>query len=151
MRGRVDGEQWLFDDYRVMLADGGPVFGGVLSGLAEADGAPAVIHCAGGKDRSGLTVALLLSWLGVDRETILDDYQLTMRYVPIESVSAFVDEMVELGIGRPAAEALLGTPRWVMAETLDLLDNEHGGIESSLRSRLRLTRGRGPARRPAAG
>ncbi|HYJ67449.1 MAG TPA: tyrosine-protein phosphatase [Nocardioidaceae bacterium] len=133
LRERSDGEQWLFDDYRVMVAEGGSVFGGVLSGLAETDGAPAVIHCAGGKDRSGLTVAMLLSWLGVDRETILDDYQLTMRYLPVESMSAFVDEMEELGIGRPAAEALLGTPRWVMAETLDLVDTEHGGIEAYLR------------------
>jgi protein-tyrosine phosphatase len=132
LRERADGERWLADDYQAMLADGGSVFGGVLSGLADADGAPAVVHCAGGKDRSGLTVALLLMWLGVDRETILDDYQLTMHYRPIESVSVFVDEMVDLGIGRPAAEALLGTPRWVMAETLDMVDAEYGGIEAYL-------------------
>lgn len=139
LRERADGEQWLFDDYRHMLADGGSVFGGVLSGLADADGAPAVIHCAGGKDRSGLTAALLLTWLGVDRETILDDYQLTNRYVPVESVAAFVDEMVELGLGRPAAEALLGTPRWVMANTLDLVDTEHGGIEQYLRGAAKMS------------
>jgi protein-tyrosine phosphatase len=133
LRERADGERWLADDYRAMLADGGSVFGGVLSGLADADGAPAVVNCAGGKDRSGLTVALLLMWLRVDRETILDDYQLTMRNRPIESVATFVDEMVGLGIGRPAAEALLGTPRWVMAETLDMVDAEYGGIEAYLR------------------
>ncbi|MDO4740256.1 MAG: tyrosine-protein phosphatase, partial [Eubacteriales bacterium] len=34
-------------------------------------------HCTGGKDRAGLTAAILLSILGVDEETILADFTLT--------------------------------------------------------------------------
>lgn len=133
LRERADGEQWLFDDYQVMLAKGGPVYGTLLSSLAEADGTPAVFHCAGGKDRTGLGAALLLSWLGVDRETVLDDYELTGRYLAAANTPEVVASMLEYGIGRGAAEALLGTPRWVMAKTLDLVDSEYGGVEAYLR------------------
>jgi protein-tyrosine phosphatase len=44
--------------------------------LAEGHG-PAVCHCTAGKDRTGVTVALLLTALGVRREDVIDDYVLT--------------------------------------------------------------------------
>ncbi len=134
LRERADGEQWLLDDYRAMLNDGGPVFGELLTALAKVDRTPAVFHCAGGKDRTGIAAALLLSWLGVDRETVLDDYELTGKYLSARDNPALVNSMVEMGIARPAAESLLGTPRWIMAETLGLMDTEFGGIEAYLRS-----------------
>jgi len=40
---------------------------------------PLVFHCTAGKDRTGYAAALLLSVLGVDRDTIQDDYLLTNR------------------------------------------------------------------------
>jgi protein-tyrosine phosphatase len=141
LRERSDGEQWLADDYRAMLHHGGPVFGRLLTDLAEVDRTPAVFHCAGGKDRTGLATALLLSALGVDRETVLDDYELTDRYLSARDAPTLVDAMVEMGITRPAAEGLLSTPRWVMVEALSLLDDDYGGPEGYLR---------GPAGIPAS-
>ncbi|MET0951813.1 MAG: tyrosine-protein phosphatase [Aeromicrobium sp.] len=38
---------------------------------------PSLIHCAAGKDRTGVSVALLLRLVGVSREDILADYLLT--------------------------------------------------------------------------
>jgi len=35
---------------------------------------PLVFHCTAGKDRTGVAAALLLEFLGVDRETIMQDY-----------------------------------------------------------------------------
>ncbi|MGN0920653.1 MAG: tyrosine-protein phosphatase [Cellvibrio sp.] len=42
--------------------------------------APVMFNCSAGKDRTGLTAGLLLSALGVDRETILKDYLLSNAY-----------------------------------------------------------------------
>jgi protein-tyrosine phosphatase len=139
LRDRADGERWLFDEYQTMLAEGGPIFGTLLTALAEADGTPAVFHCAGGKDRTGMSAALLLSWLGVDRETVLDDYELTNRFQSAEHIPEFVDLFMGLGITRPAAEGLLSSPRWAMTDALDLMDSDYGGIESYLRGPAAMT------------
>jgi len=47
---------------------------GLLDQLVRPNAAPALVHCAAGKDRTGLTVALLLELLGVPRATIVADY-----------------------------------------------------------------------------
>lgn len=49
---------------------------------------PTVVHCAAGKDRTGLVVALTLELVGVDRTSIVEDYM-----VSAESVDA-VNEML---------------------------------------------------------
>jgi protein-tyrosine phosphatase len=38
---------------------------------------PLVVHCAAGKDRTGFAIAVLLSILGVARDTVIEDYLLT--------------------------------------------------------------------------
>ena len=127
-----DGERWLHDQYRGMLADAAPLFGQLLSSLTDPDGLPAVFHCAAGKDRTGLTAALLLSWLGVDRETVLDDYELTGVWRTIEHEQPALRSLVACGMSHEAAVASLGAPRWVMAETLATLDADYGSIEAYL-------------------
>jgi len=51
--------------------------------LAGIDGA-CVIHCASGKDRTGLGIALVLLALGVDEETVMEDYMLSNQYLKID-------------------------------------------------------------------
>jgi protein-tyrosine phosphatase len=131
LRTRRDGEEWLAADYLSMLPAAAPAFGKLLSRLADGGQLPAVVHCLGGKDRTGMAIALLLTALGVDRDTVLDDYELTS-----ECYAARVPEVVEafaaLGIPRPAGEGLLSTPRWAMAQALQELDRAYDGIEPYL-------------------
>jgi protein-tyrosine phosphatase len=42
--------------------------------------APILWHCSAGKDRTGVLSAFLLTMLGVPRETVVADYELTNRY-----------------------------------------------------------------------
>jgi protein-tyrosine phosphatase len=53
--------------------------GDVLTLLAAEDGLPAVFHCTGGKDRTGIIAALVLDILGVPDDVIAADYVLTAR------------------------------------------------------------------------
>lgn len=46
----------------------------LLERLGRPNAAPALVHCTAGKDRTGLTIALLLDLLGVPRATIVADY-----------------------------------------------------------------------------
>ncbi|MDY0811700.1 tyrosine-protein phosphatase [Kitasatospora purpeofusca] len=52
-------------------------FARVLRLLAEPGASPLLFHCSAGKDRTGWTAAVLLTALGVDRETVFTDYLLT--------------------------------------------------------------------------
>ena len=45
--------------------------------LASEETYPAVFHCTAGKDRTGVIAALVLDILGVDAQTIVDDYVLS--------------------------------------------------------------------------
>ena len=42
---------------------------------------PILLHCAGGKDRTGVAIALLLTALGVPKQSIIQDYLLTRNMV----------------------------------------------------------------------
>lgn len=48
--------------------------------LSTASDSAVVIHCAGGKDRTGVAAALIEYALGVDRKDIIKDYMLTNRF-----------------------------------------------------------------------
>ncbi|HPF40667.1 MAG TPA: tyrosine-protein phosphatase [Phycisphaerae bacterium] len=45
--------------------------------LADADNYPILYHCKAGTDRTGVMSALILSLLGVDRDTIIADFRLS--------------------------------------------------------------------------
>lgn len=51
--------------------------------LLAAEG-PVLYHCSAGKDRTGVATALVLTALGVPRETVLADYGLSNRYYRME-------------------------------------------------------------------
>jgi len=54
------------------------LFGRVFQTLADAPGG-VLVHCAGGRDRTGLVTAVLLSLTGVVTEAIVDDYARACR------------------------------------------------------------------------
>jgi protein-tyrosine phosphatase len=49
----------------------------VATAVVEAPGVPILVHCASGKDRTGVVVAVLLTTLRVPREVIVEEYLLS--------------------------------------------------------------------------
>jgi hypothetical protein len=74
--------------YVSYLADRPDSVVGALRTVAHSDGA-VIVHCAAGKDRTGVVVALALDLVGVDRDAILADYLLTA-----ERVDAIIDRLM---------------------------------------------------------
>ena len=52
---------------------------GMFASLLQGPGAPMILHCMAGKDRTGFAVAMLLSALDVPHNVIVEDYVLTNR------------------------------------------------------------------------
>ncbi|MGR8007142.1 tyrosine-protein phosphatase [Streptomyces hypolithicus] len=59
--------------YRVIIKERTAEHSQVLQALAE-DSVPALMHCAAGKDRAGLSIAVALLAVGVERDAIEADY-----------------------------------------------------------------------------
>ena len=55
-----------------------PVFTDLFAALVD-EQVPIIFHCSAGQDRTGFAAGLLLSLLGVDRETIYADYLLSTQ------------------------------------------------------------------------
>lgn len=69
----------LVDDYMRQIEVNGRYVAQALAYIADARNHPVVIHCTAGKDRTGITTAMLLDILGVPHEEIVADYHLTTK------------------------------------------------------------------------
>jgi protein-tyrosine phosphatase len=56
----------------------------MFDALLEIEKGGFLVHCSAGKDRTGFGCALILHVLGVDEETILEDYLATNRFIDLE-------------------------------------------------------------------
>ena len=65
------------DRYLWYLEGGSAALAEAMVLMTEADRYPLVFHCFAGKDRTGVLSALLLAFLGVPDETIIEDYALS--------------------------------------------------------------------------
>jgi protein-tyrosine phosphatase len=125
--------EFLRQLYIGLLAHAGREIGEIFGGMARADALPVLFHCTAGKDRTGVVAALLLSWLGVSREVVLDDFELTEHYIGHELHEEMFQRMLERGMAPEAAAAMLHASRETMAAALEELDARYGGIERYLR------------------
>ena len=97
------------------------------------EGGAALVHCAAGKDRTGLVVALALEVAGADREAIVADYARTSERIDLvvarlAASPTYADDMVT---NDPQNHA----PRpESMIRVLQLLDERHGSPAGWLRA-----------------
>jgi len=98
---------------------------GSVRAIARADGA-VLVHCAAGKDRTGVVVALALDAAGVDRDMIVGDY-LASR----ERIDAIIARLVTSPTYRAELEGhdahKLAPVPGTMERLLELVDERFGG------------------------
>ncbi|SCX45086.1 Protein tyrosine/serine phosphatase [Klenkia marina] len=111
--------------YLGYLSDGADNVVGALRAVTTAPGA-AVVHCAAGKDRTGVVCALALSVAGVAPELVVADYAQTAER--IEGVVAKLAARPTYAEDMTRRDVASHTPRAeTMRRVLELLDERHGG------------------------
>jgi len=106
-------------------------FAAAVRAVADAPEGAVLIHCMGGKDRTGLLAALLLRVAGVPPDVVADDYSLTeAALAPSQArwIAAAPDEAE-----RRRRILLEPTPAKAMRVVLDGIDASHGGVPEYLR------------------
>jgi len=128
---RDEGESLATQYYLKYLADRPDSVVGALDDVASGPG-PVLVHCAAGKDRTGVVVAMALAAVGVERSAVVEDYVLTgeriaaiMARLRASSTYAADLEGVSDDSRKPRAE--------FMERVLAVLDERDGGPEGWLR------------------
>ncbi|MBY8861198.1 tyrosine-protein phosphatase [Nocardia sp. CA2R105] len=119
----------LGDLYVALLHERGAELTTIVADLARPGALPALVHCAAGKDRTGVVIALVLSAIGVPDDVVATDYALTADYLTAEFFAALPTES---GAADPADAALHGARPESMTAMLRVLSAEYGGARAFL-------------------
>jgi protein tyrosine/serine phosphatase len=98
---------------------------GSVRTIARAGGA-VLVHCAAGKDRTGVVVALALDAAGVDRDIIVADYLATSERIEAIVARLLTSPTYRPGIEKRDARALAPAPGTI-ERVLELVDERFGG------------------------
>jgi protein-tyrosine phosphatase len=124
----ADHYAWSYVDFLERFRDR---FGRAFAAVADADGA-VVVHCMGGKDRTGLVSALLLRLVGVSHETIGADYAVSAKNLEPRNIEWLASAPDELE--RARREKLGATPAAGMVRVLEEIESRYGDVASYLRA-----------------
>lgn len=134
----------LLDLYRLLPEEHTPHLSDLYRTVAEG-GVPVLIHCAAGKDRTGVAVGLLLDLLGVQRPYILADYAKTeqlLDWTRLKKAAA-----VGAGVSRDwldrleplALQLLMRSDERYLAATFEDIETRYGSISNFARERLQFS------------
>ncbi|GAA2810237.1 tyrosine-protein phosphatase [Kitasatospora paracochleata] len=123
----ASGLSWPEDQaalYPFMAEVGGSAVAGAVRALAA--GRPVLVHCAVGKDRTGLTIAVVHALLGLPEEDVVADF---LRSNPALGLDRgpipYIDEHGAERLSRPVAEPHLRS-------ALDRIGEVHGSLDTYL-------------------
>ena len=97
-----------------------------------------IFHCTAGKDRTGVIAALLLSFLGVDRATVIHDYLLTNKNVQFKANMAYLGLLITKGnhkLAHKIKHYFMAEPDFIKA-SLNQLEKEFGSLSEFFKQKL---------------
>lgn len=114
-------------------------FNNLLHQVIIADNYPNIFHCTTGKDRTGYTAAMILALLKVDRQTILDEYEMTNFYTQ-KLIRESAQAISKLGYGDKispdVAKVLMSVNKKFLEASFDYIDKNYGGMDAYIKNQL---------------
>lgn len=128
-------EQAMIEIYRRFPRVMAPVIRRIAERLLSG-GAPLLIHCTAGKDRTGFAIAMLLQALGVSRDEIERDYLQSREWIqaPIHgaALSRRLAGVLPAGSVEAVVAALLDVRTSYLNAAFDIIDADFGSPERYL-------------------
>ena len=100
-----------------------------------------VFHCTAGKDRTGIIAALLLSFLGVDRDKIIQDYLFTNKVFRFKANIAYIGLILakgDLALSKKIRLSLLAKTEFINASLLTL-ETDFGSLDTFFKESLNIS------------
>lgn len=148
LRERIEQGELEGLDLRGMMIEGNrqfattytPQYAAMFERIMQAENRPALVHCTAGKDRAGFASAVILSVLGVPRETVIEDFLLTNHYTKRATERQLW--MIELfSLFRADSELLrplFGVERDYIEAAFQAIDEQYGDFDTYRREALGL-------------
>lgn len=105
------------------------------------DGYSLLFHCSVGKDRTGVLAALILSFLGVDRDTVIYDYLISNKFTRVKALFVYFGLLCTRFNHKFAKKikfSLLAKQRFIES-ALESLENDYGSLENFFKEKLCFT------------
>jgi protein tyrosine/serine phosphatase len=118
--------------YLETLEHNAPEFAAAVTAVADARPGGVLVHCAGGKDRTGLVSALLLRLAGVAPAAVAADYALSERYLAPRHERWLADAADDAE--RERLRRITASPVAAMLGVLEELERRHGTPAAYLRA-----------------
>jgi len=116
----------LYFDY---IQDAPDQIGTALRTIADPNSGSVLVHCAAGKDRTGVVIALALSLVGVHRDAVVADYARSDERVALVRDRLIATPLYSESISKRSLESMR-PHAGNMERFLDRIDREYGGLHA---------------------
>jgi len=141
-KGEIEGEEMKvkFEEIMTSFADTlAEDFKPLLDQMVESEGdTPILYHCSGGKDRTGFATALILATLGVERDTIFDEY-LMSNYYRYNLNKRNMSLARFIGIKPETSQYAFLVHEDYLQAAFEVIDEEYGGMDNYLEEKFGIT------------
>jgi protein-tyrosine phosphatase len=129
------------DYYRRIAFDHATQIGEILTLISDKKNLPALIHCTGGKDRTGFVFAIIQLLIGMPRKTVLEDYLLSNHFSKpqIARLIRYIRRMSLFQVSPDRIRPVLEARCEYLENVLDDILNTYGTIEVYLRKACGVT------------
>lgn len=106
----------------------------VLKLISDPDNLPMLIHCTGGKDRTGVISAVIQLLMGIDKEKVLEDYLISNAFIEqrVKRTLKFIRWMSLFRISPERIKPMLIVRRDYLEDVLEIIFKQHKTVEEYL-------------------
>ena len=145
LKGKISEErsrELMLELYRDAVSENVPAIRDLVNQVLDAE-KPVLYHCSAGKDRTGITTAIILSILKVDRETIMDEFLMSNYYrrnkIKRNLKKAELAKIIKPHLNLKVVQTFMSVDAAYLKASFDVIDKKYGGMDAFIKNQLRIS------------